>query len=244
MGFIRIGSYGIKQLETFSGLARIAGVNRHAAINTPVGEVDITWLESAAAHYHISPDPYDYNFSINRIVVADIPNRNSDAFSRRELHRFHQTAGKPTWQTFVGKPLYYEHNQVPVDARGIILKSFITTEGPYHCVTNLVGADRKKDSNLAKAIKDGTRPYFSMGCFADSVMCPIDGKVYTEPSQFCPHLKNMLGKTLNGCLVYELLMNNTFIEESSVGDPAALIAGKGNMDLVDGKAILDQHNIW
>lgn len=239
MSFLRLGSYGIKQLETFSP-ARIAGVRRHAAINTPVGEVDISWLEGAAAHYHITADPYDYVFSINRIVVADIPNRNSDAFMREELLSFHVTAAIPVWQTFRGKPLYFEHNQVPKDARGIIFKSFLTTEGPYLVVTNICGASKTKDRDLARAIENNTRPYFSMGCLADEVQCSYCGKIATETREFCDHLTNHMGRPIGSRLVYEKLRKVSYIEQSSVADPAALIAGKGNLELIDGKAVLPQ----
>lgn len=233
--FERRGSVGQKQLQVFSA-ARTAGVNRHAALNTPVGQIDISWLEAASAYHRVSADPNDYIFSINRIVVADIPNRNMDAFPAAELNRYHTIAGREVYKTFEGKPLYYEHNQVPTDARGLIFKSFITPEGPYRIVTNVVGADRKKDPDLAKAIYTGVRPYFSMGCIAEQIQCPICSKLFTEPREFCGHIQK-LGQIFNGQLSYEILRQVTYIEESSVGDPAALMAGKENMDLDLGVAV-------
>jgi hypothetical protein len=235
--FHRTGSWGTgRQDERTFGAKELFGINRHAAINTPIGEVDITWLEGAAAEYKISPNPYDYVFSINRIVVADLPNRNMDAFPKAELHRFNLTVGKPTWQTFMGKPLYFEHNQVPTDARGVIFKSYVQPEGPYHMIVNLVGADKKKDPDLANAIATNQRPFFSMGCTADYVRCSICNKTASETREFCYHLANQLGQLLNGRLVYENLLAITFIEQSSVAAPAYLGAGKGNLNLVNNMA--------
>lgn len=233
--FKRFGSYGLKQLDTFTP-ARIAGVKKHAALNTPVGEIDVSWLESAAAFHDVSPDPYNYSFSINRIVVADIPNRNSDAFPKAEIHRWNANTGTQVWKTFEGKPLYFEHNQVPKDARGMIFKSFITVEGPYHIITNVAGACRRKDPDLARAILGNTRPFFSMGCVADHIRCSVCKKKFSEPKDFCKHVSENLGTVINGVLVYEELLDVTFIEQSSVADPAALIAGKGNLDLQNGAA--------
>jgi hypothetical protein len=234
MSFARTGS-SYKQLETFMA-ARTAGLNRYAALSTPIGTIDITWLEAAAAYYKISPDPNTYVYSVNRIVVADVPNRNSDAFPTEELQRFHPIAGKEVYKTFEAKPLYYEHNQVPEDARGIIFKSFITTEGPYRVITNVVGADRRKDADLANAIATNKRPYFSMGCIADRIRCSWCLKTFAEPREFCTHMSK-LGSVLNDKLIYEILLDVCYVEESSVGDPAALIAGKENYVLESGKAI-------
>ena len=239
--FLRMGCWNdlaIKPMETLNfNTARIAGINRHAALNTPVGEIDISWMEAAAAFHDVSPDPHDYVFSVERAVVADIPNRNSDVFTRAEIHRFNGNLSLPAWKTFERRPVYYEHNQVPKDARGLIFKSFVEVEGPYQVVTCVTGVCRKKDRNLAEAVRNKTRPYWSMGCLADSVECSICGKTATEQNQFCKHLSGMMGQVLNGRLVYEILKNVTYIELSNVGDPAALIAGNGSFDIQNGKAV-------
>jgi hypothetical protein len=237
MSFFRTGSWSAdKAIQTF-GKASIAGMKRHASISTPIGECDISWLEAAAAAYKISADPYNYIFSVNRIVVADVPNRNMDAFPKAELLKFHGTAGRPVYQTFIGKPLYYEHNQVPEDARGVIFKSFLVSEGPYLVVLNLVGADTRKDGALSEDIKSGRRPFFSMGCLADAVECPFCKKVARDTNEFCQHISKQLGQIIGDQLIYEILRDITFIEESSVADPAALIAGKSNLDLQNGRAV-------
>lgn len=234
MSFFKTGSIS-KQERSFNS-KEIFGIRRHAAISTPLGEVDISWLEGAAAEYKISPNPHDYVYSINRIVVADLPNRNMDAFPKSEIHRFNLTVGKPVWQTFIGKPLYFEHNQVPTDARGVIFKSYIQPEGPYHMIVNLSGADKRKDPDLANAIASNKRPYFSMGCTADRVRCSFCKKTFSETREFCHHLTGQLGQTINNILVYEDLLDITFIEQSSVAAPAYLGAGKGNLNLVNNMA--------
>lgn len=231
-----MGNVSMKTLDSFSG-ARVAGVKRHAALNTPVGEIPIGWMEAAASYHDLCPDPYNYVFSIERAVVVDIPNRNSDGFIKSEVHKFNGNLSLPTWQTFERRPVYYEHNQVPRDARGLIFKAFIEVEGPYQLITCVTGVCKRKDASLAQAVKNKTRPFWSMGCLADSVRCSICNKVYTESNQFCTHLGNMLGTLLNGNLVYEILGGITYIELSNVNDPAALIAADGSFDIQDGKAV-------
>lgn len=234
--FKRTGSTGLRQLDSFS-LSRTAGVARTGSLNTPIGVVDISWLESAAAFHELSSNPDDYVFSIQRAVVADIPNRNGDCFSRQELHRFNHSNASPVWGTFNRKPVYFEHNQVPKDARGLIFKSFVEVEGPYHFVTTLTGVDRRKDASLAQAVKTNTRPYWSMGCIAEYVTCSVCRKKATTSKEFCSHIQNQLGQPVGDTLCYEILGDVGFIELSSVADPAALIAGNGAYDMRDGMAV-------
>jgi hypothetical protein len=234
--FQRTGGYGLKQIETFSN-ARIAGVNRYAALNTPVGVIDISWLEAAAAFHDVSPDPNDYVFSIQRAVVADIPNRNSDAFTKAELHRYNPNLSLPVWATFNRRPIYFEHNQVPKDARGMLFKSFVDVEGPYQLVTTLSGISKRKDADLAAAVKNNTRPYWSMGCVADTVTCSFCKKKAADTREFCTHIAKQLGSLIGNQLVYEILGGVTYIELSNVSDPAALIAGNGILNIVNGIAI-------
>jgi hypothetical protein len=232
------GSTGLRQLDSFV-LPRTASIKRTAALNTPIGVVDISWLEAAAGFHDLSPNPDDYVFSIQRAVVADIPNRNGDCFSRQELHRFNHSNASPVWGTFNRKPVYFEHNQVPKDARGLIFKSFVDVEGPYQFVTTLTGVDRRKDSSLAQAVKNNTRPYWSMGCIAEYVTCSIPScrRKATTSKEFCTHIQNQLGQVIGDNLCYEILGEVGFIEISSVSDPAALIAGNGTFDMVDGMAV-------
>lgn len=236
MSFQRKGSFGLKQLESFTA-SRVAGFNKHAALNTPVGVVDISFMEAAAGYHDLSPDPYDYVFTIQRAVVADIPNRNSDAFPRVELHKFNGGMSQPTWATFQRRPVYFEHNQVPKDARGLIFKSFIEVEGPYQVVTTLTGVCKRKDKDLSEAVRKNIRPYWSMGCTADNVTCSVCKKKAQDTREFCSHLTKNLGMIVGGTLCYEILGGITFIELSSVADPAALIAGNGTFSLVDGVAV-------
>lgn len=246
-GFLKTGE-AYKSIQAFSGksmqLDRKSGFIKMSKTHLAGwGEVDLSYLEAAADIYKISPDPTNYNFSANRIVVADIPNRNMDCFKHEDLLGFNAEHGKMTFQTFVGKPLYFEHNQVLTDARGIIVASRMRKDHDYWVVENIVGADRTKDATLAKQILNGKRPWFSMGCLAKAVSCSAcvaegRGKKFYTEKDMCSHLKaGQKGQIVkNDILVYENVHDNVFIEESSVADPAALIAGRSDLDLNQGYA--------
>ena len=104
--FLKRGSFGLHQLQSFSA-GSVSGFNRHAGLNTPVGVVDISWMESAAGFHDVSPDPYDYVFTVQRAIVCDLPNRNSDAFPKVEIHKFNGNLSLPSRGTLSGSHYPY-----------------------------------------------------------------------------------------------------------------------------------------
>lgn len=220
------------------GFNKRAGFTKMSSVDVPnFGVVDLTFLEAASQHHQISDDPYDYKYSINRIVVGSIPNRNMDCFPTNELAKWNGLQGKEGYRTFEGKPLYFEHNQVPLDARGIIISSRFKKEGGYYIVENFFGADTRKDHTLANQIYNAQRPHFSMGCVAPHVSCSICGpeKKFATERDYCHHFKsNLKGHIVGGKLCYEVVHDMVFIEQSSVADPAALIAGKSDRTMING----------
>jgi hypothetical protein len=81
-----------------------------------------------------------------------------------------------------------------------------------------------------------------MGCTADNVTCSICKKKASDTREFCYHLSKNLGMIVGDKLCYEILGGITFIELSSVADPAALIAGNGTYSLQDGVAVPGSNN--
>lgn len=178
-------------------------------------------LSVVAETYHISSNPNDYIYVAVRALTADTPNENWDAFSEKELLRFEPKYGCRVYQTFNLKPHHVNHrSQDPTQARGVIIDSHYNTKNAEHFPEILVAVDKTKDKRLADGIASGEITGFSMGCDAEYTICNVcEGKANT-PNEFCNHIKFNKGKDFDGKIAFEWCEGVTFVEESSVDDPA------------------------
>ena len=178
-------------------------------------------LSVVAETYRISSNPNDYIYVAVRALTADIPNENWDAFAEKELLRFEPKYGCRVYQTFNLKPHHVNHrSQDPTQARGVILDSHYNTKNAEHFPEILVAVDKTKDKRLADGIASGEITGFSMGCDAEFTTCNVCEKKANTPSEFCDHIKFYKGKDFEGKIAFEWCEGVTFVEESSVDDPA------------------------
>jgi len=183
---------------------------------------DISWLGSASEQYQISANPEDYVYAQLRAMTLDLPNRNLYNFTLAEMKRYDPTYGCQVHKTFVGKPTYYQHEQVLPNAKGFILGSDLVNEGPYTYVVLTTAWDRTKDAKLAQRVLNVDTPaFFSMGCSAFQLVCSICGNVAPGKKYQCHHVKPPnRGTIVRGALAYEEARKIVFNEESLVEVPA------------------------
>lgn len=188
--------------------------------------VDISWLASAADTFKISPDIGDYLITTVGIVTSDVPNKNMQGFTKPELTYFDPLLGRPTYKTFIGAGLHYEHqNKDPLKAKGVILDSMITYIPKYDVLKVLVLAawDRTKDTDLVRQIMSGERNGYSMGCLVKAFVCAVSGQIVTPDKG--PYRRGQK-VYVDGVprLCYHLCTGSNFFEMSSVGNPADVSA--------------------
>lgn len=227
-GFTRYGFYS----PVVSVFSQSKVRYKSAALTTPIGVIDISWLPQASELYRISDNPENYVFAVKRIVTADLPNRNGDGFPIWELKRFDPMTGKAVYQSFMGKPTYEEHRQVFEESKGVIFDARLINEGAYTLIQTVSGWDKTKDPALAEGIRTKTRPFFSMGARVGVIICSICGKAARENNEFCTHLLNQKHKIITGKLCYEVCTDVLFVEESNVKVPADLRARHMGLDLI------------
>jgi len=141
---------------------------------------------------------------------------------------------KKSYKTFVGRPIYVEHNNSDPDrARGVILDALYkeaklasgVIDASVYC---LMEVDSVTFPKLAKAIMDGKLNAVSMGADVDGTQCSACGKYASKPSEYCVHIPRMKGRTVtvykegkrSESLVFESCIKPNFFELSFVFDPA------------------------
>lgn len=187
------------------------------------------WLPAAAEVLDISPKLEDYVLAITVSMPSDLPNTNGVAFPFTALTEWHPDDGCPMFETWIGKPVCYEHdNDVAEDnarAKGIILDCKMSplkgTRGDIWKVVKLLAFDRNKDAFLANDIATGVRRHYSMGARVADFRCSIcDARTTRMP---CTHVAagpNTRLREYNGLLAYKNAEYPTGIECSSVAVPA------------------------
>lgn len=204
-----------------------------ASVVDKQAQVDVSWLPAAAETYCISADIKDYVIAEVPIVEGDVPNRNMDCFLTSRLVEFNPKFGVQAYRTFVGKPVFYEHQHDDnTKAKGVILDASMKQVNGRWFVMILKAFDRTKDRQLAEDVLSGRRRGHSMSAWTAFMDCGFCGHRWdTSYPAACDHMKGpqnqrvqgrFLGKgqILDGRLVYDAVYDYHFFESSSVGDPA------------------------
>jgi hypothetical protein len=141
---------------------------------------------------------------------------------------------KKSYKTFIGRPIYVEHNNSdPERARGVILDAIYREtklasgiiDASVYC---LMEVDANTFPKLASAIENGQLNAVSMGADVDGTQCSACGKYASKPSEFCTHIPRLKGRNVTvykagkrvDSLVYESCINPNFFELSFVFEPA------------------------
>lgn len=185
------------------------------------------WLERAAEKYHLSGDINDYILVPVPAIVTSIPNTNGDSVSLHELTQFMPEYGTLSYQTWVGKPCFVEHQHNDITkAKGIILDTYmvpIKAAPQYAKLVFLQAYDRTKDSALTENILSERVDTYSMGLWYSSYRCSICnahvGKGIGAP---CAHTRpgRSVYQMPDGKLAYRKCEAVVGFENSCVVDPA------------------------
>lgn len=211
------------KLDQFS----IHGKTHTATTRSPNKPIDISWLPFCAEQYQISPNINDYVLVEVANVVADVPNRNMDAFPYTELTAWRTANSRPAYATFIGKPVHQDHDNLDdTKAKGVIFDATLTPfRGKYH-VKLLKGFDRSKDAKLAKEVQERGSIGHSMGALVERTECSIpDCNFISDGTETCKHINGGAGKggiyIVNGAkhLAYERMLDFYFIEDSLIHFP-------------------------
>lgn len=192
-------------------------------LTAAVSLVDTQWLRAASYAMNLSDQMSDYVLNDVGIVLADFPNRKSQAFLLKELLRFDaETLGTQVYMGFRGKPTFLEHvNEDPKNAKGLILDTRMIYIPRYdvwkiHC---LCGWDKTKDLAVASAIANNELRTFSMGAWVENYICSVCGAIDPVEGARCVHMLN-LGKAFGKKLSFQVTSGVLFFELSAVSAPA------------------------
>ena len=166
-----------------------------------------------------------YVYTVVRAISSRV-NANYDGWPVKEL--------KTSYKTFVGRPVYVEHNnQDPKRARGVILDAIYResklasgiTDASVYC---LMEVDSNSFPKLANAIMEGKINGVSMGADVEGTTCSACGKYASKPAEYCTHIPALKGRRVvvykNAKRIESTVWENchkpNFFELSYVFDPA------------------------
>ena len=145
-------------------------------------------------------------------------NDNGDFFSEEQLLAMNDD-GKRAFETFIGCPIFANHKNDDIEqSRGKIINAFYDLDN--HCVYVDGMVDAKAYPKLARGIRENYINDTSMGCSVKYSICSVCKNKAVSESDYCEHIKNHKGKTINGKKVYEENYGLKFIENSFVTDGA------------------------
>jgi hypothetical protein len=146
-----------------------------------------------------------------KAIEADIPNDNGDYFSREEIIK--------SYKSFEGCPVFTNHENSKVEnAKGKVVKAeWDDREGAVYCTMFI---DRQANPPLCRAIEEGYVTDVSMGTQVDYSTCSVCEKKALTADDYCPHVKTMKGRMIDGKKVFEKNYGLKFIEISVVTDGA------------------------
>ena len=210
--------------------AVMPGVKTAAAQRREIAYKDI--LEDPISHYVLSHSTIIASVDVDPVndyyIVpqsTDFVNKNADAWERRLLAH--------TYRTFIGKPNYVNHVQVPALAVGSILDAVAINHQDSLYIHILTATHKKHD--IAKKVIDKAVRAMSMGAFVEFSICSACGRVARELDDMCEHTRYERGRMFrdeNGIVrpIAELnghrtqVNSNEFTEASWVEDPAFVMA--------------------
>jgi len=166
-----------------------------------------------------------YLYVVSRAISSRV-NANYDGWPVDQI--------KQSYKTFVGKPIFVEHNNSDPDrARGVILDAIYRehklasgiTDASVYC---LMEVDAKTFPKLGKAIMNGQLNAVSMGADVEGTICSACGKYASKPKEYCTHIPGLKGRTVTvykqgkriESMVYESCVKPKFFELSFVFEPA------------------------
>lgn len=193
--------------------------------------VDISWLPAASKTYNISDDPRDYLITEIPALTGEIPNKNLQQFSHKELLYFDPMQGRQIYKTFIGSGSHFEHqNKEPLKAKGVIFDAVAIYVPRYNVlkINLLTGWDRTKDRDLVRDIESGERDGYSMGSIVKQFICSITGQPVTPSGG--KYKRGQIVETRDGNkLCFHQCTGSFFFEISSVATPADVSAIGDNM---------------
>ncbi|MHB9037890.1 MAG: DNA adenine methylase [Armatimonadota bacterium] len=151
----------------------------------------------------INPNAGDPQFSF--IMCRAGTNKNGDHFTADELAARYTTA--------INKKIDLKHSQNLIDIVGSIISSeFVEDEtgGRVECAGELFVEDTPTAALAYKLMKRGIVAQVSMECDYESGECSICGKMVTNKSDYCIHLRKSKGGEYQGKPVFEILHGVTF----------------------------------
>lgn len=180
---------------------------------------------------------------------AEEKSKTSRIFTGRKL----STRGDYGFKTFVGRPIFVDHNNSdPTRTRGVIVDSLLHVEPssrklaadnywsdapenhtPETWIELLLEIDAKSFPRLAKAFESGDIDSVSMGCNVEETECSVCGNMASDPDEYCNHIRNkgsvfFSQRHAKRVKAYEDCYGINFFEISGVFDPAdetALVTG-------------------
>jgi len=196
-----------------------------------MGRSSLTANSEPIALHAVTFDDFDfkmasgYLYVVSRAISSRV-NANYDGWPVDEI--------KQSYKTFVGRPIYVEHNNSDPDrARGVILDAVYKetklasgiTDASVYC---LMEVDAQTFPKLAKAIMEGNLNAVSMGADVEGTACSACGKYASKPAEYCTHIPALKGRTVTvykqgkriESLVYESCVKPNFFELSFVFEPA------------------------
>ena len=166
-----------------------------------------------------------YVYTVVRAISSRV-NANYDGWPADEI--------KTSYKSFVGRPVYVEHNNSdPKRARGVILDAIYKeskldsglVDASVYC---LMEVDANSFPKLANAIMDRKINGVSMGADVEGTTCSACHKYASKPSEYCMHIPALKGRKVvvykNSKRVESTVWENchkpNFFELSYVFDPA------------------------
>ena len=204
--------------------APTVGLMGRGSLMHAVGEQAIDLHKVSFKDFNFNPEP-GYVYTVARAISSRV-NANYDAWPVDQI--------KTSYNTFVGRPIYVEHNNSdPNRARGVILDAIYketklasgVTDASVYC---LMEVDAQTFPKLANAIMEGQLNAVSMGADVEATQCSACGKTASKPAEYCAHIPRLKGRTVTvykqgkriESLVFESCIRPNFFELSYVFDPA------------------------
>lgn len=182
------------------------------------------------AHRHsFDYSPREGFLYVRSRAISSRTNDNFDTFPAEEI--------KQAWATFIGKPVFVNHNNDDHRrARGVIIDAALHEDTapdgtPDTWVEVLMEIDAVNFPKLAKSILAGDIERTSMGCDVQYSLCSVCGNKASTPVEYCQHIPRLKGKkirrrTASGdgsedVLVHEVCCGLSFFENSVLVEPPA-----------------------